>query len=184
MKLLFDFLPVLLFFIAYKFSGIYVATGVAMVAVVLQSGWLWLRNRKLETSQLAVLILIVVLGALTLVFNNPDFIKWKPTLVNWMFGIALAGSMVVSERNLLQRLLDEKITLPSTVWRRLSLAWTGFFLFSGALNLFVAYRFSLDTWVNFKLYGLLGLTLIFAVLQALYIARHLPEETEPSNKEN
>ena len=183
MKLLFDFLPVLLFFIAFKFAGIYVATAAAMAAAIAQAAWLWLRHRRLEPTQLAVLVLIVGLGALTLLLDNPDFIKWKPTLVNWLFGAVLAGSMVVSERNLLQRMLHEKITLPAHAWRNLSLGWTAFFLFMGALNLFVAYRFSLDTWVNFKLYGILGLTLAFGVLQALYIGRYLPDDAEPVNKE-
>lgn len=183
MKLLFDFLPVLLFFIAFKFAGIYVATGVAMAVAVAQSAWLWLRHRRLEPAQLMVLVLIVGLGALTLIFHDPDFIKWKPTLVNWLFGLVLAGSLVVSERNLLQRMLGEQITLPAPVWRRLTLAWSAFFLAVGALNLFVAYGYDLDTWVNFKLYGIIGLTLGFGLLQALYIARYLPDSADSVEKE-
>lgn len=176
MKFLFDFLPVVLFFVAYKLAGIYVATAAAIAAAVVQSAYLWIVHRKLERMQLVVLALIVVLGGLTLLFDDPDFIKWKPTLVNWAFAAALLGSQFIGGRNLIERMLGAQFTLPPEVWRRLNLAWISFFLFVGGLNLYVAYGYALDTWVNFKVYGVIGLTLGFALLQGVYLARHLPEE--------
>jgi len=184
MKFLFDFLPVLLFFVAYKLAGIYVATGVAIAAAVLQSAFVYIKHRRLERMQWLVLVLIVVLGGLTLVFRNPDFIKWKPTLVNWGFGLVFLGSELIGNKNLLERMLSEQFKLPKAVWRRLNLAWVVFFTAVGALNLYIAYGFDLDTWVNFKLYGVLGLTLAFAVLQALYLARHLPDADKAQPKED
>jgi intracellular septation protein len=181
MKLFFDFLPVVLFFIAYKLAGIYVATAVAMAAAVGQAGWLWFRHRRIEPSQLLVLALIVGLGALTLAFDNPEFIKWKPTLVNWLFGLVLAGGLLIGKRNFLQRMLGQQLELPTQVWHRLNLGWAGFFLAMGALNLAVAYGYDEATWVNFKLFGLTGLTLAFGVLQAFYIARYLPEQVSSSS---
>lgn len=182
MKLLFDLLPVFLFFVAFKLADIYVATAVAMAAALVQSAWLWHRHRRLEPSQMIVLVLIVVLGALTLIFNDPDFIKWKPTLVNWLFGAVLAGGLLLGRRNLLQRMLGDQLVLPDPVWFRLALGWIGFFAAVGALNLFVAYRYELDTWVNFKLYGMIGLTLAFGLLQAVYIGRHLPDAAAEKEK--
>jgi len=184
MKFFFDFLPVLLFFVAYKLAGIYVATAVAIAAAVLQSGYLYVRHRRLERMQLLVLVLIVVLGGLTLLFRDPNFIKWKPTLVNWGFGLAFLGSELIGGKNLLERMLSEQVKLPKAIWRRLNLAWVVFFTAVGALNLYVAYGFNLDTWVNFKLYGMIGLTVAFAVLQALYLARHLPNPDKAETKEN
>lgn len=175
MKLLTDLLPVVLFFVVYKLGNIFAATAAAMAAAVLQAGWLWLRHRRLQTMQLVVLGLIVILGGLTLIFDDPAFIKWKPTLVNWAFAAVFIGGELFSRRGVLERMLGEQFTLPGPVWRRLTLGWIGFFLGMGLLNLVIAYRYDLDTWVDFKLYGVLGLTLLFALLQGLYLSRHLPD---------
>jgi intracellular septation protein len=178
MKLLTDLFPVLLFFVVYKLSDIYAATMAAMLAASLQAGWLWLRHRRLEPMQMAVVGLIVGLGALTLIFNDPAFIKWKTTLVNWGFAAALIGGELFGGKSILERMLGEKMSLPRQVWRNMTLSWIGFFIGVGALNLFVAYRYELDVWVNFKLYGVLGLTLAFTILQGLLLSRHLsPEAT-------
>lgn len=179
MKLLFDFLPIILFFIAYKAYDIYTATAVAIVASVLQVGALWLRHRRVERMHLVTLALIGVLGGATLFLHNEAFIKWKPTAVNWAFAVAFLGSQFIGRRPLIARMLDGNITLPEAVWRRLNIGWVSFFTAMGVANLYVVYNFSTDFWVNFKLFGMLGLTVAFVIGQAFYLARHLePEEAE------
>lgn len=176
MKLLFDFFPVLLFFIAYKLYGIYVATAVAIAASFVQVSVHWLKHRKFERMHLITLAIIGVSGGLTLWLQNPMFIMWKPTLVNWLFGLVLIGSMFIGQKPVLQRMMESAITLPSPVWMRMNLAWAGFFTTMGALNLYVAYNFNEETWVDFKLFGMLGLTILFVIIQGFYMARHLPDE--------
>jgi len=175
MKLLFDFFPIILFFAAYKLQGIYVATLVAIVATFVQVGWLWLRHRRVETMHLVTLGLIVVFGGATLYLHDEQFIKWKPTVINWLFGLAFLASQFVGNKPFIQRMMGGNIELPPSVWARLNLSWALFFLFLGAANLFVVYAFDTDTWVNFKLFGMLGLTLAFVIVQAFFLSRYLPE---------
>ncbi len=175
MKLLFDFFPIILFFAAYKLQGIYVATLVAIVATFVQVGWLWLCHRRVETMHLVTLGLIVVFGGATLYLHDEQFIKWKPTVINWLFGLAFLVSQFVGKKPFIQRMMGGNIELPPSVWSRLNLSWALFFLFLGAVNLFVVYIFDTDTWVNFKLFGMLGLTLAFVIVQALFLSRYLPE---------
>ena len=176
MKFLFDFLPILLFFIAFKFYGIYVATAVAIAATIIQVGVLWFRHRKVETMPLVTLILIVVLGGATLALQDETFIKWKPTAVNWLFSIVFLGSRFIGDKTLIERMMSSQMELPKAVWNRLNSSWVIFFFAMGLANLFVAFNFDTDTWVNFKLFGMLGLTLVFVLAQAFYLARHLPPE--------
>lgn len=178
MKFLFDFFPILLFFIAYKLHGIYAATVVAIVASVAQVGWSWWRQRRVETMHLVTLGLIVLLGGATLWLQDEAFIKWKPTLVNWLFAAAFLGSRYIGRKPLVERMMGNAITLPSPVWARLNLVWTVFFLALGAANLYVVYHFDTDTWVNFKLFGMMGLTFAFVLAQAFYLARHIKPENE------
>jgi intracellular septation protein len=175
MKLLLDFFPIVLFFIAYKFKGIYVATSVAIAVTLLQVGYLWWRQRKVETMHLVTLGLIIVLGGATLYLHDEQFIKWKPTVVNWLFGTGFLLSQFVGNKPLIQRMLANNLTLPPAVWSRLNFSWAMFFWILGAVNLFVVYNFDTEVWVNFKLFGMLGLTLAFALLQAAFLARYLPE---------
>lgn len=182
MKLLFDLFPVLLFFLAYKLHDIYVATAVAIVAAFIQVGWFWWRHRRFETMHLVTLGLIAVLGGATLWLHNEDFIKWKPTVVNWLFGAAFIGSQFIGRKTLVERMMGSAITLPATIWQRLNLSWATFFILLGAANLYVVYHFDTDTWVNFKLFGMMGLTLAFMVAQAFYLARHV--KTEPNGQGN
>ncbi len=176
MKFLADFFPVLLFFVAYHFFGIYVATGVAIGAAVLQVGYLWLRHRKVEKMQWVTLGLLVVFGGMTLILHDPLFIKWKPTVVNWLFAVAFLGSILFRGPTLIQRMMGHAIELPPPIWSRLNLAWGLFFILLGAANLHVAFNYPEETWVNFKLFGMLGLTLLFVVAQSLYLARYMHEE--------
>lgn len=175
MKLLFDFFPILLFFLAYKFFDIYVATFVAMAASLTQVGFSWLKHRKIEPMHLVSLLIILVFGGATLLLKDEMFIKWKPTVLNWLFGLAFLLSQMIGERPLIQRMLGAQLELPEWIWRRLNLAWALFFVAVGGVNLFVLYSFDTETWVNFKLFGLLGLTFLFVLLQSLYLSRYLPQ---------
>jgi intracellular septation protein len=191
MKLLFDFLPIVLFFIAYKFGGgtyhwsgqeyqlegIYVATAVMIITSILQTAITWLLYKKVEKSHLITLALVITLGGATLWLHNPEFIMWKPTLVNWLFAAGFAGTQLLTDKSLLERMMSEHITMKKQIWTRLNIAWIVFFIASGILNLYVAFNYDEATWVNFKLFGLLGLTLIFIIGQTIYLSRHAQELT-------
>ena len=176
MKLLYDFFPIIIFFVVFKLYGIYAATASAIIASVLQVGGYWLKHRKFEKMQLITLVLITVFGGATLIFHNPMFIKWKVSVINWLFGLAFLGSQFMGKKNFVQRLLDEKIQLPAQVWQRLNTFWVIYFLALGFINIYVVYHFSTSAWVDFKLFGVLGLTLVFVVLQALYLSKHIQQE--------
>jgi len=184
MKLLFDFFPLILFFGAYKLYGIYVATSVAIVASLGQVAWFWFRNRRFETIHLITLSVILVFGGMTLIFRDDVFIKWKPTIVNWLFAVIVLGSQFLGKRTVLERLLGQQMALPAPIWKKVNLSWGLFFLVSGALNLYIAFFFRThlddqirtDFWVNFKVFGLLGLTLTFSVVQMLLVARYIVSE--------
>ncbi len=178
MKFLADLFPVILFFIAYKFAGIYTATAVAIVASLVQAAWNHWRHGKVETMHWVALGLILFFGGLTLLLHDPVFIKWKPTVVNWLFAAAFLGSALFMERNLLQRMMDHAITLPREIWTRLNTAWVDFFIASGAANLYVAYNYPEETWVNFKLFGMMGLTLLFLIAQGFYLSRYIEVSEE------
>lgn len=176
MKLLFDLFPILLFFVAYKPVDIYVATAVAIAASVLQIGWMLLRGHRIESMQWVSLAIIVLFGGLTLLLQDETFIKWKPTVLYGLFGVVLAGARLVFGKNLIRAAMQKQISLPEPVWTRLTWLWSGFFAALALLNLYVAYRFSTDVWVDFKLFGTTGLTLAFVLAQAFYIGRHIEEE--------
>ncbi len=179
MKLFFDFLPILLFFVAYKVYDIYTATAVIIVATIIQVGWHWFKHRKVENMHLITLVLVTVLGGLTLLLQDENFIKWKPTIVNWAFALAFLGSQFIGKKNLLQRMLDKQITVSSTkVWTNLNFAWIIFFVVIGIVNLFVAFNFDTNTWVNFKLFGMLGLTIVFVIGQSFYLTRYIVIDDE------
>lgn len=179
MKLLFDFLPIVLFFIAYKLADIYVATGVLIVTTLAQIGWIWLRKRRVEKLPLITAGLVLILGGATLLLKDPMFVKWKPTVVNWLFAAAFLGSLVIGQKTLLERMLGGQLELPTPVWVKLTFAWALFFLAMGLANLYVAFNFDENTWVNFKLFGMLGLTLVFVLAQAAYMSRHLKLDDTP-----
>lgn len=176
MKLLFDFFPILLFFIAFKLFGIYVATAVAIAASVLQVGYVYLKNKRVENMHLITLALIIILGGATLIFHDETFIKWKPTIVNWGFALVFLGSHFIGKKPIVRRLMDQALYLPEKVWNRLSYMWVVFFIFSGIANLYVAFNYDTDTWVNFKLFGLMGLTLAFILVQGVYISRYIQDD--------
>ena len=175
MQLLFDFLPIIAFFIAYKLADIYVATLVLIVAVVIQSAVQWVRKRKLNTMHLVSAGLVLVFGGLTLAIHDKAFIMWKPTIVNWLFagGFLASQLKVLGGKPLVQRLMSSAeagIDLSDTSWRHLNLMWVAYFVVLGFANLYVFRNFDEDTWVNFKLFGMLGLTLVFIVVQGMWVA--------------
>jgi intracellular septation protein len=171
MQFLVDLLPVIAFFVAYKMAGIYVATAVLIVGVLAQTAVSWIRHRKVSGMLLTSAVLVLVFGGLTLLVHDATFIKWKPTIVNWLFAAAFLGSQFMKGPSIIQRMLGENVTLEPRDWTRLNLMWVAFFAFSGVLNLWVAFNFDEATWVNFKLFGLMGITLVFALLQGVWIAR-------------
>ena len=208
MKLLFDFFPIILFFVSYYqahflientfvgqlinpdkpdfINATIIATGVAIIASFIQVAYHWINTRKFERMHLFSLALITVLGSITIFLGNPAFIQWKPTVLNWLFAVVFLGSMLIGEKPIIQRAMSDQISLPQNVWNTLNLSWVGFFFISGAANLYVAFYYNLgapdqdrmDTWVNFKLFGLMGLTIAFVILQAIYLSRHIIEDDD------
>jgi len=175
-KFLFDFFPVILFFVAFKFSDIFVATGVAIAATFVQIGWVLARGKKVTGMQWASLVIIGVFGGATLLLRDETFIKWKPTVLYWLAGIIFIGALAFRQ-NLVKAVMSEGgLTLPEPVWTKLCVAWGLFFLFKGTLNLWVAYNFPTDVWVNFKLFGGMGLMLAFVLAQAWWLSRYMPDE--------
>jgi len=208
MKLLFDFFPIILFFVSYYqasflientfvgqlvnpdkpdfINATIIATAVAIIASFIQVAYHWINTRKFERMHLFSLALITVLGGITIFLGNPAFIQWKPTVLNWLFAVVFLGSMVIGEKPIIQRAMSAQISLPQNVWNTLNLSWVAFFFVSGAANLYVAFYYNLgapdqdrmDTWVNFKLFGLMGLTIAFVILQAIYLSRHIIEDDD------
>ena len=177
MKFLFDLFPVILFFAAFKLGDIYIATAVAIIATFAQIGWVWFKHRKVDTMLWVSLGIIAVMGGLTLLLHDETFIKWKPTILYWSFALALGTSKLLLKKNLIRTLLAEQLTLPENIWQRLNWSWFGFFLFMGFANLAVAFAFGLstDTWVNFKLFGGMGLMLLFVIAQGLLLSKYVEE---------
>lgn len=210
MKFLFDFLPILLFFVAYKLYGIFIATGVAIAASIAQVSLYWIRHRRFEKMHLITMALIVILGGLTLVLQDKAFFMWKPTAVNWAFALAFLGSQFIGRKTLVERMMGHAVSVPRPIWQKLNLSWVVFFILMGLANLYVAnfyfqaeaalvqaagqsvdldscaqrYQGHLldlcqrahameETWVNFKLFGMMGLTIVFVLGQAVYLARHM-----------
>jgi intracellular septation protein len=176
MKLLLDFFPIILFFVAFKIAGIYVATGVAIVATIAQIAWLRLRTGKVEPMQWVSLVVIVLFGGATIVAQNDTFIKWKPTVLYWLMAGSLAAGQLFFKKNLLKSLMGSQLESPDAAWRVTNWSWVAFFSVMGVVNLWVAYHFDTNTWVNFKLFGGLGLMVLFILAQAVYLGRHMKAE--------
>jgi len=204
MKLLFDLFPVILFFAVFKFAGaqpeaaqafashylaflvadgeitaqqapILLSTAVAILATLAQVLWLLLRRRHVDTMLWVSLVIIVVFGGATIYFHDEMFIKWKPTVLYWCFALALIGAQLVLSKNLIRSLMGQQMSLPDPVWDKLNLAWSAFFAAMGALNLYIAFNFPLELWVNFKMFGFIGLMIAFVIAQTAYLSRYLKE---------
>jgi intracellular septation protein len=178
MKLLFDLFPVILFFVAFKMFNVYVATGTAIAATIAQIGWVKWRHGKVDTMLWVSFAIITVFGGATLILHDETFIKFKPTILYWVFATILLGSNLLLKKNLMRTLLKEKLTLPTKVWNQVNLGWSLFFVLLGIVNLYVAFNFSTDAWVNFKLFGATGMMLIFVLLQAMALSKYMQEEKE------
>lgn len=205
MKVLFDLFPVLLFFVAYtgakhapdtasamvssllgalgaaasisaEQGPILLATAVAIVATICQVGWLLLRKRKVDAMLWISLAIIVVMGGATLLLRDPTFIKWKPTVLYWAFAVVLLGAELLLKKNMIRSMMQAQMSLPDPVWTRLNLSWVAFFALMGIANLYVAYHYSESTWVNFKLFGGIGLMVVFVVIQGVMLSRFLEGE--------
>ncbi len=182
MKFLFDLFPVILFFVAFKFAGIYVATAVAMGATVAQIAWVWFRKRKVEPMLWVSFAVIGVFGTATLLLQDETFIKWKPTVLYWLFAATLGIAHAAFGKNFMRVMMEKQLDLPGPVWTKVLWSWVGFFAFMGALNLYVAFNYSTDIWVNFKLFGGMGLMFAFVIAQAVILSRHAEDEVTEVKK--
>ncbi|MBL1141155.1 MAG: septation protein A [Proteobacteria bacterium] len=183
MKFLFDFFPILAFFIAFKMTsdseeGIYVATSVLIICSFIQVAIYWLMYRRFEKMHLITLAVVIVFGSATLLLHDERFIKWKPTVVMWIFALVAFGSEYIGKKNLFHRMMhyaDDKISVPDFVWYRLNLGLVLFFVFIGAANLYVAFNFDRSTWVDFKTFGIMGLNLVFMAGMMFYLFRFIED---------
>ncbi|WP_252271365.1 septation protein A [Pseudomonas subflava] len=196
MKQFIDFIPLILFFIVYKLDprtvelagqtfelgGIFSATAVLIISSIVVYGILFLLQRKLEKSQWLTLLACLIFGSLTLAFHSETFLKWKAPVVNWLFAAGFLGSHFIGDKVLIQRVMGHAVNLPQPIWTRLNLAWVAFFIFSGCANLFVAFTFH-DIWVDFKVFGSLGMTVLFLVAQGVYLARHIHDDAPQQSKD-
>jgi intracellular septation protein len=177
-KFLFDLFPLILFFVAYRFADIYVATAVAIAAAVLQILWIKLTRKPVETMHWVNFAVIVFFGGATLWLQNEAFIKWKPTVLYWLFGVVLLVSKYLLGKNLMQKLLGTKVSMPDLAWNKLNLSWAMFFMIAGGLNLFVAFSglFTESQWVNFKVFGLMALLIVFVIAQSIWLGKHMQQD--------
>jgi len=184
MQLLIEFLPILSFFVAYKFAGVYVATGVMLGMLLIVVAFQWLKHRKVGPMLLVSAGIGLVFGGLTIWLHDQTFVQLKPTAVYWLLALALLGGRLFSEKPIIQRLMDSALPLPEDAWRTLNTIWAAAFLVIGAINLYVMYHYDLDTWVNFKAYGLTGLMILFAIGQAVWLATKLPDDADTDPAEH
>lgn len=176
MKFLFDLFPVILFFAAFKIYDIYVATAVAIAATIIQISWVKLRHGKVDNMLIASGVIIVVFGGATLLLHDETFIKWKPTVLYWLFGLGLVVARIGFKKNLIRSMMEKQISMPDAIWSKLNNAWAGFFIFLGFLNIYIAYNFTTETWVNFKLFGTMILMFAFIIGQSLMISKYITTE--------
>jgi len=194
MKFLFDFLPIILFFAAFKLADthadaavvgpveapVLLATIVVIAATLLQIALFLAARRRVDTMLWVTFALVSVLGGATVWFHNPTFIKWKPSALYWAMAVVFLASQTLFGKNLLKALVGEQIELPEPIWKRLNLAWIAFFVLMGVANLYVAYHYSTSTWASFKVFGLTGMMLVFMLAQGFAVARHVEIADEPT----
>jgi intracellular septation protein len=186
MKALFDFFPLILFFVVYKTVDIYAATAVAIVATFIQVGWFWARHRRFETMHLVTMAVITIFGGLTIYLKDDTFIKWKPTIVYWLFALILFGTHWLGKKTAIEHLVGKQVVLTPNAWKLMNMSWAIFFSVMGAINIYVAFFYGLemtperrtDIWVNFKTFGAIGLTFAFILIQAIWLARRM-QQTKP-----
>jgi intracellular septation protein len=175
-KFLFDLFPLVLFFAAFKLYDIYVATGVAIAASFFQIGWLYFRKKKIDPMLWVTLVIVTVFGGATIYFQNENFIKWKPTVLYWLFASALLIAQFGFNTNFMRKLMGKELVLPDDVWSKVNISWALFFAFFGVLNLYIAYNFPTEIWVNFKLFGWIVLMIIFVIVQGIWLHKYIPND--------
>ena len=178
MKQLLEFIPVILFFIAYKFYDIYIATAVVIVATIIQVGITWFKYKKVETMQWVTLGLILVMGGATIYLQNEQFIKWKLTIIEWLFGLAFIGTQFFGKKLLVERMMGASLELPASIWKKLNLMWATFFISVGFITIYVMQNYNTDDWVTFKTFGVPGLMIVFIILQMVFIYKYIPDTEE------
>jgi intracellular septation protein len=178
MKQFFEFFPVILFFIAFKLYDIYVATAVVIVATIFQVAFTWFRYRKVEIMQWIMLGLILVMGGATLYLQDEQFIKWKLSIIEWLFGVVFLGSQFIGKKPIVERMMSANLALPAAIWKRLNTMWGCFFISVGFINLYVMYNYDTEDWVTFKTFGVPGLMVIFILLQMIFLYKYIPEAKE------
>ncbi len=174
-KQLVEFFPILLFFIAFKFGDIFVATKVVIVATILQVAYAWFKFRKVESMQWITLALVVIMGGLTLILHDEQFVKWKLSIIEWLFGGAFLGSQFIGRAPFIERMMSSQLTLPAVIWKRLNLCWAGFFIGVGCLNVYVMFNYNTNDWVTFKTFIVPGMMAVFIVVQMIFLYKHLPD---------
>jgi len=182
MKLLFEMFPIILFFAVYKFKDIYTATAVAIAASIIQIVYAYIKNKKVEVPMIIGLAVIVIFGGATLIVHEELFIKWKPTVLYWLFSVIMIVGRLIFKKNIIYELLHTQINAPSQIWEKMNIMWIIFFAAVGGLNLYIVYNYSTDVWVNFKLFGILGCMILFLVIQAMMMAPYLKNDSEESKK--
>jgi len=182
MKLILDFLPIVIFVAVYKYTNdIIIATAALIPATIIAIGYSWLKEKKVEKMQLVTLVLVILMGGATVIFQDKTFIQWKPSVVNWLFAVVFLGSQFIGQKTIIERIMGAQIELKNNIWNTLNMAWVVFFTFMGIINLYVAFNYSEETWVDFKLFGMLGLTIAFIIAQGVYISmKSKPSETPPA----
>ena len=194
MKMLFDYFPIIVFFTVFKLltgdgsseeikEAMIMATKAGIAASFLQVALYWLKTRKFEKMHLISLALIAVFGSITIALDDPLYIKWKTTILEWVFALVFLGSQYIGEKNLVRRMMDKVMIAPDAIWKNLNIAWAGFFTLMGFVNLYVIYNFSDEFWVNFKLFGMLGMTFVFVIAQGLFMAKYVIQEDDDTPKE-
>ncbi|GAD79401.1 septation protein A [Vibrio ezurae] len=181
MKQLLDFIPLIIFFVLYKMYDIYTATGALIVATAIQLLVTYVLYKKVEKMQLITFAIVTVFGGMTIAFHNDDFIKWKVTIIYALFALGLLITQL-SGKPFIKGMLEKEITLPTSIWNRINVAWVAFFASCAIVNVYVAFRLPLDVWVNFKVFGLMIATLVFALLTGLYIYKHISKESKTPNE--
>jgi len=182
MKFLLDFFPAILFFISFKLWGIYPSIAVLMASSFAQIAFLWFRYHRIEPSYLVGFFIVLLLGSASLLLHNPIFILWKPTIVFWTFAIIFVAFKTFKKKTVLESMIGPKLSLPQKKWNFLNKIWMVFFIIVGSVNIYVAYHFSIATWVNFKVFGVLALTIIFIIVQSVYISKNALTDDKPCNK--
>ena len=187
MKFLFDFFPLIAFYATYQIyksyyddgNAIFVATAAIIIATIFQVAFNWFKHNKIEKMHIITVVLVTFFGGLTLILHDPVFIKWKVSIINWLFGLAFIGSQFIGDKTIAERMLSNAIDVPKSVWGRLNVSWALFFIALGFINVYVFKNYDEETWVNFKVYGMLGLTFIFVVIQGVYLSRYMQDDDEP-----